>query len=134
MITEQEGPIDVPPEHSLTASEGELEIINREHFRAIRSASSRTIRSALSGLVWLCRSTNELLYLWSSIAVGPLPSWYTGWDTVYLKAYRAYANYLNWHRPRGHKLSWRRLNRVQRAEALTWYARLVEIGGLAWRG
>lgn len=42
-------------------------------------------------------------------------------NTLFEDAYRAYAAKLNWKRPRGRKVSWRRLNHEQRKEAVRLY-------------
>lgn len=58
-----------------------------------------------------------------SVTVGDFV--YDSWS-----AYKAYAAYLNWHRPRGHKLSWKMLSRPQRRDAMNWYARMLQVGGI----
>lgn len=40
------------------------------------------------------------------------------------RVFRKYVNLLNRNRPRGHKLSWRSLNRHQREDALNWFSKL----------
>ena len=40
--------------------------------------------------------------------------WRHPWGCGYKHLYRIYANRLNWNRPRGHKISWKKLNRSQR--------------------
>ena len=55
-------------------------------------------------------------------------------EFVYGFHLRAYANHLNHHRPRGRKLSWRRLSRAQRDEAYDWWERQKEIGNAVWPG
>ncbi len=81
----------------------------------------------LAAMLAMVDSGQSLTFTSASTNEYVLEHWlYDSWA-----AYKAYASFLNWHRPRGRKLSWKMLNWKQRHTAMDWYDRMIRVGGVA---